>query len=312
MKKIKVILLAFCALASIVPAAAQDPMVDLPWTPFRDTTGLRTLRTYRIDTLTGERKLICTDHYDRHGFLTDSLDRLVYDAQGRLTEYVNMGYTYLPDNVSRLRESWRCNITYGADGTVQRIENEYPEDSAHVTYELLTHKVHPKYGLLEYSFRCSGTYEDYIDTVFFRREYDAQGHLLWEVFNSTIGFEFDNTYDIRYYYDASGRRIASRGYYYESSNSMNYVYNAQGVLTGIKGIIYDLGMEADVEILYRPDGSYIERWEYWYDYETDYEEPGIRRLSAKPEVYYYRYNEKGQVIYEKDPGIIEYEREYWE
>ena len=93
MKKIKVILLAFCALASIVPAAAQDPMVDLPWTPFRDTTCLRTLRTYRIDTLTGERKLICTDHYDRHGFLTDSLDRLVYDAQGRLTEYVNMGYT---------------------------------------------------------------------------------------------------------------------------------------------------------------------------------------------------------------------------
>ena len=47
-------------------------------------------------------------------------------------------------------------------------------------------------------------------------------------------------------------------------------------------------------------------------YETDYEEPGIRRLSAKPAVYYYRYNEKGQVIYKKDPGIIEYEREYWE
>lgn len=312
MKKIKVILLAFCALASIVPAAAQDPMGDLPWTPFRDTTGLRTLRTYRIDTLTGERKLICTDHYDRHGFLTDSLDRFVYDAQGRLTEYVNMGYTYLPDNVSRLRESWRCNITYGPDGTVQRIESVYPDYSSHVTYELVSHKVHPKYGLLEYSFRHSGTYQDYIDTVFLRREYDAQGHLLHEEFNSTIGFEFDNAYDIRYYYDASGRRIASRGYYYESSDSMNYVYNAQGVLTGIKGIIYDLGMEADVEILCRPDGSYIERWEYWYDYETDYEEPGIRRLSAKPAVYYYRYNEKGQVIYKKDLGIIEYEREYWE
>ena len=313
MKKIKVILLAFCALESIVPAAAQDPMVELPMLPTRDTTGLRTIRTYRIDTLTGERKLAWTEDFDRHGFLADSLDRLTYDAQGRLTEYVRRKTTYVPDSSPRLIVSWRCRITYSADGTVQRIENEYPDEGpSQVSYELLTHKVHPKYGLLEYSFRRSGTYEDYIDTVTLRREYDAQGHLLWEVFNSTIGFEFDNTYDIRYYYDASGRRIASRGYYYESSDSMNYVYNAQGVLTGIKGIIYDLGMEADVEILCRPDGSYIERWEYWYDYETDYEEPGIRRLSAKPAVYYYRYNEKGQVIYKKDPGIIEYEREYWE
>lgn len=289
-------------------------MVDLPWLPFRDTTGLRTLRTYRIDTLTGERKLICTEHYDRHGFQVDSMGRPTYDAQGRLTEYVNMGYTYLPDNVVRLRESWRCNINYGPDGTVQRIESVYPAEdlSYYDTYELVSHKVHPKYGLLEYSFRRSRSYDDYIDTVFLRREYDAQGHLLREEYNSTNDFEDDDSYNFRYYYDASGRRIASRGYYYESSDSMNYVYDAQGVLTGIKGIIYDLGMEADVEILCRPDGSYIERWEYWYVYETDYEEPGIRRLSAKPEVYYYRYNEKGQVIYEKDPGIIEYEREYWE
>lgn len=314
MKKIKVILLAFCAMASIVPAAAQDPMVELPWLPFRDTTGIRTLRTYRVDTLTGERKLRCTDHYDRHGFKYDSLDRLVYDAQGRLTEYVNMGYTYLPDNVVSLRESWRCNINYGPDGTVQRIERVYPgEDlSYYDTYELVSHKVHPKYGLLEYSFRRSRSYEDYIDTVFLRREYDAQGHLLREEYNSTNDFDDDDSYNFRYYYDASGRRIASRGYYYESSDSMNYVYDAQGVLTGIKGIIYCLGMEADVEILCRPDGSYIERWEYWYHYETDYEEPRIRRRSAKPAVFYFRYNEKDQLIYENWYGITEYEREYWE
>ena len=295
-----------------MPAAAQDPMVDLPWLPTRDTTGLRTLRVYRIDTLTGERKLAWTESYDRHGFLADSLDKLTYDAQGRLTEYVRTKTTYvLGSNIPRLKVSWRCRITYGADGTVQRIENEYPEDSAHVTYELLTHKVHPKYGLLEYSFRRSGTYEDYIDTVFLRREYDAQGHLLHEEFNSTIGFEYDNVYDIRYYYDASGRRSAYRGYYYECADSMDYVYDAQGVLTGMKGLFYDLGMEADIEVLCRPDGTRIESWEYWYDYETDFEEPGIRFRSAKPAVYYYRYDAQGQLIYEKSFGITEYEREYW-
>lgn len=311
MKRYSFILVIFCVLCCGMPAAAQDPMVDLPWLPTRDTTGLRTLRVYRVDTLTGERKLAWTESYDRHGFLADSLDKLTYDAQGRLTEYVRTTITYVPDNTPRLKVSWRCRITYGADGTVQRIENEYPEDSAHVTYELLTHKVHPKYGLLEYSFRRSGTYEDYIDTVFFRREYDAQGHLLHEEFNSTIGFEYDNVYDIRYYYDASGRRSAYRGYYYECADSMDYVYDAQGVLTGMKGLFYDLGMEADIEVLCRPDGTRIESWEYWYDYETDFEEPGIRFRSAKPAVYYYRYDEKGQLIYEKSFGITEYEREYW-
>lgn len=283
--------------------------------PTRDTTGLRTIRSYRIDTLTGERKLAWTEDFDRHGFLADSLDRLTYDAQGRLTEYVRRKTTYVPDSSPRLIVSWRCRITYSADGTVQRIENEYPDEGpSQVSYELLTHKVHPKYGLLEYSFRRSGTYEDYIDTVTLRREYDAQGHLLREEFISKFGLEYENNYDIHYYYDASGRRIASRGYYYESSDSMNYVYNAQGVLTGIKGIIYDLGMEADVEILCRPDGSYIERREYWYVLEPDAEKDWIwtRETSKNSAVFYFRYNEKGQLIYENWYGIIEYEREYWE
>ena len=295
-----------------MPTAAQDPMVDLPWLPTRDSNGLRTIRTYKVDTLTGERKLAWTEDYDRHGFLADSLDRLTYDAQGRLTEYVRRNTTYVPDNIPRLKESWRCHITYGADGSVQRIEDVYPDaDSAHVTYELLTHKVHPKYGLLDYSFRRSSTYEDYIDTVFLRREYDAQGHLLHEEFNSTIGFEYDNGYDIRYYYDAAGRRIAYRGNYYECADTMNYVYDEQGVLTGMSGVWYDLGMEAEVVVRCRPDGTRIEAWENWREYVDDPEGPLGFKLSDDAAVYYMRYDERGALIYQKDPsGIMEYERVY--
>lgn len=313
MKKVSFIWLIFFAVGCVMPAAAQDPMVDLPWLPTRDTTGLRTLRVYRVDTLTGERKLAWTKDYDRHGFLADSLDKLTYDAQGRLTEYVRRKTTYVPDNIPRLIESWRCRITYDADGTVQRIENVYPDqDSSQVTYELVSHKVHPKYGLIEYSFRRSGTYEDYIDTVFFRREYDAQGHLLHEEFNSTIGFEYDNVYDIRYYYDASGRRSAYRGYYYECSDSMDYVYDAQGVLTGMKGLFYDLGMEADVVVRCRPGGTRIEAWEYWREYVDDPEGPSGFKLSDDAAVYHMRYDERGALVYQKDPsGIMEYERVYW-
>lgn len=310
MKKVSFIWLIFFAVGCVMPAVAQDPMVDLPWLPTRDTTGLRTLRVYRVDTLTGERKLAWTEDYDRHGFKYDSTDILVYDSQGRLTEFVHHRTTYIPDNTPRVYESWRCKITYAPDGTVQRIEDVYPRDSTYQTYELLTHKTHPKYGLIEYSFRRSGTYEDYIDTVFFRREYDAQGHLLHEECNST-GYT-DIFGDVTYRYDASGRRSAYRGYYYECSDSMDYVYDAQGVLTGMKGLFYDLGMEADVVVRCRPDGTRIEAWEYWREYVDDPEGPSGFKLSDDAAVYHMRYDERGALVYQKDPsGIMEYERVYW-
>ena len=200
-----------------MPAVAQDPMVDLPWLPTRDTTGLRTLRVYRVDTLTGERKLAWTEDYDQHGFLADSLDKLTYDAQG---------------------------------------------------------------------------------------------HLLHEECNST-GYT-DIFGDVTYRYDASGRRSAYRGYYYECSDSMDYVYDAQGVLTGMKGLFYDLGMEADVVVRCRPDGTRIEAWEYWREYVDDPEGPSGFKLSDDAGVYHMRYDERGALVYQKDPsGIMEYERVYW-
>ena len=313
MRKRSFILLILCMMGYIMPVVAQDQQVDLPWLPYRDTNGIRTIRNYKVDTLTGERKLLWTDHYDRHGFKYDSSDVLVYDSQGRLTEYVQYRTTYIPDNTPRVYESWRCKISYAPDGAVQRVENLYPQSGSH-TYELLTHKRHPKYGLLDYTFRRTYNREGKdieVDTVFFRREYDAQGHLLHEEWYS---IEFDDNFsDITYRYDASGRRIAMRGYYYEFSDTLDYLYDAQGVLTGMKGVYYDLGLEAEVEIRCRPDGTRIDAKEYWRVYEDDPDNPEGFRLS-EPYANYKRYDDRGMLIYEKDDpsGILEYEIEYWE
>ena len=39
---------------------------DMPWMPYRDTNHIHNIRTYDIDTLTMERKLVSTIEYDRH------------------------------------------------------------------------------------------------------------------------------------------------------------------------------------------------------------------------------------------------------
>ena len=314
MKKVKFILLTLCVLASIVPASAQNPMVELPWLPTRDTTGLRTLRVYRVDTLTGERKLTRTEKYDRYGFMVDSLDRLTYDAQGRLTEYVRRNTTYVPDNIPRVKESWRCRITYDADGIVERIENEYPSSSSYFTYEFLWHRMHSKYGLLDYTFVRHG-FTNYDDIVSLKREYDDAGHLLRESVLTNGLIDGESDYVIRYRYDALGRRTTCVGAYYESADSMTYQYDEQGVLIGMMGGYYGQDMEADVVVRCRPDGTYIEKYEYWYDLGWDAEDDSqwVRLSPDKPDVYYFRYNEKDVLIYQKDSsGIMEYERDYWE
>ena len=292
-----------------MPALAQDSQVELRWLPERDTNGIRTIRSYSVDTLTGARELMWTKHYDRHGFLANPADILTYDTQGRLTEYIAFG-----DFDGEQVPTETCNITYASDGTVQRIEKKYSSDDTY-EYELLTHKTHPKYGLLDYTFRCKNTYNgsDYFDTVFIRREYDTQGHLLKEE-QGPAGWE--SYRNISYRYDASGRRIASSGIYHEWADTVDYLYNDQGVLTGMKGVWYELGEEGEFVVSCRPDGTPIEkRWYYRGESEWDPETGEVKRPD-KPAVldYIERYDNRGVLIYRKDywsGSVTEYEIEYW-
>ena len=317
MKKIKVILLAFCAMASIVPAAAQDAEVDLPFFPYRDTNHVRTMRIYRVDTLTGERKLQQTNHYDRHGFMYDSLDVLVYDSKGRLTECVHRVLRKTPRGPKpQVEVSRRFSVDYDADGTVRRVRrvDDGNPDSVYTTYERISYKRHPRFGLTDYTFliTCS-IWDDYVDTAFFRREYDEKGHLLREASRKDAD-DGDGYYDVQYYYDASGRRIAERGYYYESADTLNYHYDERGVLTGMTGIIYDLDIEVEVEISYRPDGTHSEMWQRWHPYVVDPENPMNDKLSEDYDVAYTRFDSHGMAVYQKYPGwgVTEWEIEYWE
>ena len=258
-------------------AMAQVPQVVLPWMPSRDTNHIRTIRNYSYDTVTLERELVSTWNYDRHGYHVGPHDSLTFNEQGLLTRRVGMVLRWpVRDPRERLDTTSIRDISYSPDGVIQRIKNLYIDvnpvdandrDTTTSTYELISYKSHPTFGLLEYTF--NGCYTDkgellYCDTVFYRREYDEQGRLLRQYTNY-----MDNPEDITFHYRPDGRVDYRVGYYYEWSDSLSYHYDANGVLTHMTGKEYSLGMEADLFIRCQPDGRRIEAHLVWHVYDDD-------------------------------------------
>ena len=293
MKKAGLILMF---LVVLLPTMGQGPLLELSYFPARTDKYIKVIRTYSVDTLTGARKLKQTEHYDRHGYCADSAYHNVYDDQGRLVQHETYQWVSTSANPMPRREvSSRSSFEYTADGIVQHVKNEsfgkYYEGVSEC--HLVSHKVHPHFGLTE----C--VYQRAFDTLRFLREYDPDGRLLHEYCND----EGTGYRDRVFYYDALGRIVASRTYYYESWDTLDYNYDDNGVLISQTGKMYDLDMEADVTITFRPDGTRKERHEHWINYEdpTDISDE------------YSRYDEHDVSVYEKGPwGIIEYEIEYWE
>lgn len=297
MKKMVLILLM---MAAVLSATAQDPLADLPWLPSRDTNHIRTKRAYYTDNRTGERQLLFTVQYDRHGFYADSTHHNVYDSQGRLTMqevYTWVSSTANPIPHRKTKERW--SIEYAYDGAVQHIRHEFNGygQSDVEDYCLHSRKVHPRFGLTDCIFIYNGNNTS--DTLGFHREYDSAGHLLREWCSEGL----EEYGDFRYSYDASGRLATRVNIYYESWDSLSYHYDPHGVLTSATGKAYDLDMEADVTITFRPDGTRLEGREHWIVYsDPSYSEDN-----------YIRYDEHGLEVYRKAVhGIEEYEIEYWE
>lgn len=293
MKKAGLILLF---VAMVLPVMGQGALMDLPYFPSHTTKHIKVIRAYSVDTLTGARMLKHTEYYDRHGYSADTAYRNVYDDQGRLVLHETYQWVSSSANPMPRRELMsRCSIEYAADGIVQHVKTEsfskYYEGVEE--FHLLSHKVHPRFGLTE----C--VYLGGSDTLRFLREYDADGRLLHEFCDDEgAGYR-----DCVFYYDASGRIVASRTYYYESWDTLDYNYDEGGVLVSQTGKLYDLDMEADVTVTFRPDGTRKERREHWIIYEepTDTSEECCR------------YDEHDVLVYEKGPwGVTEYEIEYWE
>lgn len=282
----------------VVSAMGQGPLLELPCFPRRNNENIKVIRLFSVDTLTGARELVHTELYDRHGYSTDSAYRNVYDDQGRLVLHETYSWVSTSANPMPHREvSSRCSIEYAADGFVQHAKTErfskYNEGVEE--YNLLSHKLHPRFGYTECVY-LSGN-----DTLRFLREYASDGRLLHEYCDDEgAGYR-----DRKLFYDALGRIVASRTYYYESWDTLDYNYDANGVLVSQTGKMYDLDLEADVTITFRPDGTRKERREHWkiYDDPTD----------TEPSDEYYRYDEHDVLVYSKSPmDIIEYEIEYWE
>ena len=298
-KKAGLILLFF---ATFLSAMGQGILMDLPYFPSHTTKHIKVIRAYSIDTLSGARMLKYTEHYDRHGyFCADTAYRNVYDDQGRLVLHETYRWVSSSANPMPRRELMsRCSFEYAADGIVQHVKRESfgKYDEGVCEYHLYSHKVHPRFGLTECVY-VIGWGKEYSDTLRYLCEYDSAGRLLHEYCND----EGDGYRDRKLFYDALGRIVASRTYYYESWDTLDYNYDANGVLVSQTGKLYDLGLEADVTVTFRPDGTRKERREHWINYDdpTDTSDE------------YYRYDEHYVLIYAKTPmGITEYEVEYWE
>lgn len=298
MKKAGLILLF---VAMVLPAMGQWALMDLPYFPTHTAKPIKVIRAYSIDTLTGARMLKHTEYYDRHGYSADTAYRNVYDDLGRLVLHETYQWVSSSANPMPRREMMsRCSFEYAADGIVQHVKREsfgkYHEGVSE--YHLYSRKVHPRFGLTKCVYVIDWG-KEYSDTLRYLCEYDSVGRMLHEYCND----EGDGYRDRKLFYDALGRIVASRTYYYESWDTLDYNYDANGILVSQTGKMYDLDMEADVTITFRPDGTRKERREHWINYDDP--------MDISDE--YYRYDERDVLVYAKSPiGIIEYEIEYWE
>lgn len=285
----------------VASAMGQGPLPELPCFPRRNNENIKVIRSFSVDTLTGARELVHTELYDRHGYSTDSAYRNVYDNRGRLVLHETYSWVSTSANPMPHREvSSRCSIEYAADGVVQHVKREdfgkYHEGVCE--YHLYSHKVHPRFGLTECVYVINWG-QEYSDTLRYLYEYDSAGRMLHEYCDDEgAGYR-----DRKLFYDALGRIVASRTYYYESWDTLDYNYDANGVLVSQTGKMYDLDLEADVTITFRPDGTRKERRDHW----VSYEDPS----DTSDE--YCRYDEHDVLVYEKGLwGVAEYEIEYWE
>ena len=198
-------------------AQAQWTGIDMPFMPKRDTNHIHILRTYTIDdTVTMARKLVSTVEYDRYGYPVSPDIQLTYNENGQLVKYVRFEYHYdweghrsrdkMPTAVSQ--------IQYRPDGVVEHVKSSFyfNGDSALNTYDLITYKTHPRYGVLDCSYLAthkSAFYQTdgpsfYSDTSHFRQQFDSLGHLIYQAKYDTY-YEDDNYAILRYHYDANGR-----------------------------------------------------------------------------------------------------------
>ena len=158
MKNVPIIAFAICMIAPCITHAQNGwTGIDMPFTPKRDTNHIHILRTYTIsDTVTMERKLLSTVEYDHHGYPVSPDILLTYNEKGQLVKYVRFEHHNDWEGHSR-RDTMPTEVSqiqYTPEGMVEHVKSSfyYNGDSALNTYDLVTYKAHPRYGVLDCSY----------------------------------------------------------------------------------------------------------------------------------------------------------------
>jgi hypothetical protein len=277
----------------------------------------------------GARELLATTHYDRHGYMTyqrrgsempDTTER-TYDSLGRLVQWCRAERRWDDDSQ---RMVWGTlyveSLEYTPDGLVSldqlvvydRVGSEI--DTSVVTYTLVHLARSTGMGITECDYAyyeresAGGVVEERRDNCRFRREYDERGRLVRESYTDDVGSRGLDNYEVRYAYDAQGRKQYERNYFYGGSDSLGYRYSALGGVVEKSGKEWAEGIETDIFISCRPDGSPLESTHISYPQEWDYgENPEQRSIVRR------WYDAMGSVIREEGlDGTREFDVEYWE
>lgn len=302
----------------------------LRFMPTRVTTGVRSVREYRPSTVVmGARELRATTYYDKQGYMTyqrrgsempdttehlyDSLGRLVWwsraerrwddDSQRMVWSTLFVEYLeYTPDGVVGLNRM----VVYDRIGSVV--------DTSVATYTLVHLARSTGVGITECDYAyyeresAGGVVEEQTDYCRFRREYDERGRLVRQSYVDDVGSRGLDNYEVRYAYDSQGRVLYEITCSAGGCDSLGYRYSALGGVVEKSGKSWMQGIESDIFISCRPDGSPLERTEISYPQEWDYGEYPEQRSITRT-----WYDAMGSVIREEGAeGTLEYDVEYWE
>ena len=308
-------------------AMAQALDIDLdfsqpPFLGYRDTLGVKTERTYKVDPATKEKRLTHTCYYDRQGYLQSRYLEHTYDDQNRLITRRRLEKADRKDTSATpaLETRGIVHIEYNERGLVQRCTDSllFNRDDGQGKlvetdiYELIDSVVDPKYGLCELDYRhiSFAPYQTkagyYIDTSMVKmiRTLDRQGHLIkTEVDDPHSGRDFMNEMT----YDAQGRMVEKKSLRWEYFDSVHYTYTATECIGS--GKAYSEEFSADIWMRCTLGGIPIETLQKWNAFD---DEPAEEQHQF--------YDEKGLLIREENTTlttpptktITVIEREYWE
>ena len=142
------------------------------------------------------------------------------------------------------------------------------------------------------------------DILILERQFDTLGRLLREAYRG--GAEALGDYEKLYGYDDLGRILYEIRKDDLGRDSLGYRYNSLGNLIEKSGKSWNLEQESDVTIIYRPDGSPMEKTTIFYEEDWDYGANPENRIIER--IYY---DKHGNITRKEAENVREYDNEYW-